>query len=114
MFFGREHKLPIDHLLGLEEDDDEIGESTDDWVTSHYLRLKQAFRLTSERRVQEALRRRIPNNVQANDTGLTAGTRVFLRNRGFTGRHKIQDVWNSVTLVITQRPDRTGAYRHWY
>ena len=110
LFFGREPKLPVDHLLGLEEedsDDDEI-ESTDDWVASHYRRLQQAFQLASERSEKEALRRKTRNDIKANDTGLTVGARVFLRNRGFTSRHKIHDVWNSVPHVITQRPDPTG------
>ena len=33
---------------------------------------------------------------------------MFLRNRGFKGRHKIQDVWSSVPHVVTKRPDPSG------
>ena len=36
------------------------------------------------------------------------GIRVFLRNRGFKGRHKIQDAWSSVPHVVTKRPDHNG------
>ena len=75
---------------------------------SHYRRLQQAFHLASERSEKQALRRKTRNDIKANDTGLTVGARVFLRNRGFTGRNKIQDVWNSVPHVIMQRPDPTG------
>lgn len=52
LFFGWEPKLPVDHLLGQEEDD-EIGESIDDWVASHYHHLKQAFHLASEHSKKE-------------------------------------------------------------
>ncbi len=108
LFFGREPKLPVDHLLGLDNDDDGDGETTDDWVATHYRRLEEAFQRASERTEKEALRRITRNDQKADDTSLSVGTRVFLRNRGFKGRHKIQDVWNSVPHVVTKRPDPNG------
>ena len=49
LFFGCEPKLPVDHPLGLDNDDDEegIGEMTNDWVATHYRRLEEVFLQTN-------------------------------------------------------------------
>ena len=99
LFFGREPRLPVDCLLGIDGED---------WVSSHQERLADAFKAAAERTEKEVLRRQKLNDKNVNDVGLEIGTRVFARNRSEKGRHKIQDVWNSTPFKVIGRPDPTG------
>ncbi len=110
LFFGREPHLPVDHLFGLAEDDviDETLGNVDDWVTDHYLRLRDAFARASTNSEKEVLRRQQRNDVKAVDTSISIGARVFVRNRGIIGRNKIQDTWCSTPYRVVRRPDPDG------
>ena len=101
LFFGREPRLPIDHVLGILTEEPESG--VDDWVTSHHYRLKEAFRLSSAMTEKQALRRMAHRNANADDTDIAIGTRVFLRNRGVRGRNKIQDTFLPAPYKVTER-----------
>ena len=104
LFFGREPKLPIDHVLGLGGGKQEF--EVEEWVTEHQQRLSQAFKLGSERMEKEASRRTERLNRTAVETDLPIGARVYLRNRGIIGRNKLQDVWCGVPYkVLKERQD---------
>lgn len=100
LFFGREPRLPVDCLLGLD--------GNDNWVSIHQERLSDALNAAAERTKKEALRRQRLSDKKVNDSGLKIGTCVFVRNRSEKGRHKIQDVWNSTPYKVIGRPDPTG------
>ena len=74
LFFGREPKLPIDHVLGLGGVKQEF--EVEEWVTEHQQRLSQAFKLGSERMEKEASRRTERLNRTAVETDLPIGARV--------------------------------------
>ena len=106
LFFGRELTLPVDYLLGsVSQVEGECSKS----VTQHQERLEQAFRLASGRMEKEALRRPARNNLNATDTSLPVGARVFLRKR-VKGRNKIQDVWNATPYKVTRQLDTGNTY----
>ena len=108
LFFGREPKLPIDHLLGRDEDQEGEGDDpVDEWVTDHYRRLRDAFQQASAKLQAEATRRQEAHNVQAADTSLAIGSRVLLRNHP-QGRNKMQDAWREQPYRVVQRPDPSG------
>ena len=93
--------LPIDHLLGLDE------EPHGEWLADHHQKLKLAFEFAHGRTEKEALRRQERLNKASTDTSLPIGSRVFLRNR-VLGRNKIQDVWSDVPHKVIARPNPTG------
>ena len=101
LFFGREPKLPIDHVLGLGGGKQEF--EVEEWVTEHQQRLSQAFKLGSERMEKEASRRIERLNRTADETDLPIGARVYLRSRGIIGRNKIQDVWCGVPYKVLKK-----------
>ena len=108
LFFGREPKLPIDHLLGQEEEDPVAdGDPVDEWVADHYRRLRDAFQQASEKLEAEAAKRQEVHNARAQDTSLPVGCRVLLRNHPH-GRNKMQDAWRSEPYQIVSRPDPSG------
>ena len=101
IFFGREPRLPIDHLLDVGEED--CGFTTDDWVTSHHHRLREAFRSGGATMEKEALRRARTCNTKARQTDIPIGARVFTRNRGVKGcitRSKMHTTTSHIIKVI--------------
>ena len=105
LFFGREPRLPIDDVLGVDERTTDGG--IDDWVSTHHQRLRDAFNSASTKTEAEALRRQGQLNRTAQDTNLPVGARVFLRNR-VLGRNKIQDVWDNVPHKVVAKPNPDG------
>ena len=101
LFFGREPRLPIDHLLDVGEEECDF--TTDDWVTSHHHRLREAFRSGGAMMEKEALRRARACNPKARPTDISIGARVFTRNRGVKGRNKIQDAYNDMPHKVIDR-----------
>ena len=101
LFFGREPRLPIDHLLDVGEEECDF--TTDDWVTSHHHRLREAFRSGGAMMEKEALRRARACNTKARPTDIPIGARVFTRNRGVKGRNKIQDAYNDMPHKVIDR-----------
>ena len=109
LFFGRDPRLPIDHLMGFKESRQGDDGGVDGWVADHYQRLADAFKGASARSEQEALRRKSQHAATVTEEdGLVVGTRVFLRNRGVMGRNKIQDYWDPVPYQVVGRPNPRG------
>ena len=107
LFFGREPRLPIDHLLGVNDQQGGENATVDDWVADHHTRMMQAFEMASGKTEKEALRRMNRHNDKARDEGLPVGARVFLRNR-VAGRNKIQDFWADRPYKVIGRPNPQG------
>ena len=107
LFFGREPRLPVDHLLGFTAEGDDDPE-TDQWVADHHKRMKYAFERASGTIEKEALRRQRRHNETARDEDLPVGTKVFIRNRNIQGRNKIQDAWDGRPHRVVGKPNSTG------
>ena len=107
LFFGREPRLPIDYLLGADNQQGNKDATVDDWVADHQKRMMQAYETASGKTEKEALRRMNHHNSSAKDEGLPIGARVFLRNR-VLGRNKIQDFWADRPFKVISRPNPTG------
>ena len=107
LFFGREPRLPIDHVLGNGHLDENIDPS-DEWISEHYHRLRDAFKAATKNTEKEVLRRKTRADHVANASSLPIGARVFIRNRQFRGRNKIQDRWHDIPYRVIDRPDPGG------
>lgn len=101
LFFGREPTLPIDLKFGLENNQFTSGE---EWITTHFKNLEEAFQLATERTEMEALKRQKHLNINADNKELPIGCRVFLRNHP-RGRCKIQDAWNNKPFRIVNKQE---------
>ncbi|VDI53475.1 Hypothetical predicted protein [Mytilus galloprovincialis] len=99
LFFGREPTIPLDQLLGTEQ---EVTFEKEEWITEHFNNLKQAFELAADRTEKQALSRQTTLNKKVDNKELPVGSRVFLRNHP-KGRAKIQDAWNSKPFRIIEK-----------
>ncbi|KAK7161090.1 hypothetical protein R3I94_003925 [Phoxinus phoxinus] len=103
--FGQKPKLPVDHLLGR-SDEPEEERTPSDWVAQHQEYLSSVY-TSARRHLESAAERRraaFPQFIAI----LTPGTLVYCRNH-FHGRHKIQDVWNSIVFEIVTCNDEVGT-----
>ncbi len=89
--FGRAPVVPLDIWLGQERDD--FQGNAHEWVEDHQMRLGYAYsqaRKTLEKAAEACKRYAGPPE---GENSLQSGQLVYVRNRQFSGRHKIQDVW---------------------
>ena len=106
LMFGRDPKLPLDHLLGMPSSDED--DQLDEYVASHQRRLRDAFRVASRCSENESLKRRTRNDKAANASDLPVGCRVFVRNVKIRGRSKMQDNWEEEPYRVLDRPNPEG------
>lgn len=106
LMFGQEPRLPVDFLLGKVEGP--VGGSVHQWIQEHQSRLKVAFEGANERLREAAERRKRSHDHQVKEVRLKEGQFVLVRQLGFKGRHKIQDVWGSVVYKVVRAPRGEG------
>lgn len=95
----------MDHMLRSASQVE--GECTE-WITEHQEHLEKEFRLASAR-TEEALRHQARNNLEATNTSVPVGARVFLRYC-VKGRNKIQDVRDATQYRVIRRLDTRNTY----
>ncbi|KAK0148239.1 Retrovirus-related Pol polyprotein from transposon 412 [Merluccius polli] len=105
LMFGRKPLLPVDALLGLQEDWATDG-SVEDWVQEHQERLRVAYDLATQH-LEGAAVKRAHQQPQANADLLPVGTVVYRRNH-VQGRNKIQDVWGLAKYRVVRCLDDMG------
>ena len=98
LFFGREPRLPVDAVLGAGSQVD----LQEEVPAAHHQRLKEAFRIATERTELEALKRRNKVNEGIADAEIPIGGRVFLKSHP-QGRNKIQDIWDPRPYKVVER-----------
>ena len=109
LLFGIQPRLNVDNILSLNVDG--VG-SYDEWVSQHKKHIATAVNLANKNLCHKASQRRNRHNVKVDHSKdvLEVGTNVLLRQR-CKGRHKIQDIWDSVPYVIVERINDSNAYK---
>lgn len=100
LMFGREARLPIDLLLG---EDEEVDENPSDWLATHQARLRDAYQRAGEHLKQQAEKRQDQYFEREYNIPIQKGQLVHLRNH-VRGRNKIQDAWDSTLYKVVDVP----------
>jgi len=98
--FGREAQLPIDLLLGEDED---VEESPINRLAAHQTRLRDAYQRAGEHLQLQAKRRQEHHNEKEFDIPIQKDQIVYLQNH-VHGRNKIQDAWDSTPYKVVDVP----------
>ena len=105
LMFGRQPRLPVDHLLNVhDEEGDDGGCSMGEWVEAHQKHLAMAFHMAARNTEAAAEARQAHYNKTARDNPIPVGATV-LKKRHHLGRHKIQDDWDATPYIVVARPD---------
>ncbi|KAL1264142.1 hypothetical protein QQF64_004497 [Cirrhinus molitorella] len=107
LMFSQDPLLPIDFLLGRVQES-EAG-TVHDWVREHQTRLQIAFDGARERLIGAASCRKEQHDQKVKEDPLHEGQRVYLRQLGVKGRHKIQDHWCSDVYQVLKAPKDRGV-----
>lgn len=110
LMLGREARLPADLCFGTSPGDIENVCHTR-YVSKLKEDLKQAYKLASE-----AADRRHKRNKKSYDRkvafqSLEVGDRVFLRNLGLKGKHKLESKWNPEPYVVVERMPNLPVFK---
>lgn len=107
LMFGQEPRLPVDFLLGRVQEP--VSGRIHHWVEEHQARLQVAFEGARERLQAAALNRKAKFDQRVREQPLAEGQLVYLREHGFLGRHKIQDLWSSIKYQVVRAPRGGGS-----
>ena len=98
LLFGEEPQLPVDSLLGNTKSSSTAGYV--DWVRTHRNRLREAHELADKQQRIAAAKRKARHDVNVTESKLAIGDFVYIRDRTWRGRNKIQDIWSHIVHVV--------------
>ena len=93
LLYGREAKLPVDHLLGVDF------ENSDDLVTEHRKRLRAAWTLVESNSEKSAEKRREVHDKKSTPSTINIGSKILIRNH-VKGRNKMKDEWKPDPYIV--------------
>ena len=103
LMFGRHPKLPIDIILGVEEDP---GEQTHTkYVSELRRRLQSAYEVASHEVHKAQKRQKDVYDRKVKASVLAVGDRVLVKKLAFEGRHKLEDKWEDQPYVVMEQPN---------
>lgn len=104
LMFGRNPRLPIDLVLGVDTSSEEEGNYTQ-YITGLRKRLQSAYKLaaTNIKHAQENQKHNY--DIKARAAVLHPGDRVLVRILAFTGKHKIADRWERDVYEVVSQPN---------
>lgn len=107
LMFGRDPYLPIDFLLG--NDDRSQTQDLDRWIQQHKEKIQFAYQRALQETKHNAETRKESHDRRITNAEISVGDNVYLRNRNFRKRHKIQDNWSDVPYVVTGIPYQNSS-----
>ncbi|RXN17862.1 Retrovirus-related Pol polyprotein from transposon 297 [Labeo rohita] len=110
LLFGREARLPIDVCFGTSSGGGE-GQSYQRYVENLKTDLQKAYRLASETALKNHQRNKRLYDQKVKYQSLETGDRVLIRNLSFTGKHKLEDRWNSTLYIVLEKLDNLPVYK---
>lgn len=72
----------------------------DEFIQEHRENVSELFQHAKRNLERNALRRKDRFDAKIVDPPIGVDDEVFIRNRGFTARHKLQDLWNTTRYRV--------------
>lgn len=110
LLFGREARLPVDLCFGTSAAG-ESGMKHQLYVERMKKELQHAYQLASESSLKMQQRNKRLYDCKVKYQNLEKGDRVLIRNLAITGKHKLQDRWNSLPYLVMEKLPNLPVYR---
>lgn len=107
LMFGREPRLPVDIVLGVEEREAEA--PLEEWVEEHQKSLNVAYEAVQRKMENRRAERAARENDQHMAAEFEEGDLVLTRNHSVRGRNKIQDFWDPTPYQVVRPPPAKGV-----
>ena len=103
LMFGREPRLPIDLVLGIDTATDEQNYSQ--FISSLKERLQTAYELAAKNVKQAQKDQKRNYDCKVRGAVIHPGDRVLVRILAFTGKHKLSDRWEPDAYEVLKQPN---------
>ena len=100
--FGRNPRLPIDLVFGLQQD---MKEPTGKYIQDLRDRLTRAYQLASEAAKRAQAKQQEGYNAKVRGASVTKGDRVLVKIVSFDGKHKLSDKWEQEPYIVLDQPN---------
>ena len=102
LMFGRHPRLAIDAFLGLTAKEER--KSHQDYAERLQERLNNAYRRASEEALKKGKKYKKYYDQKVKHIVLLPGDRVLVKKVGIQGKHKLADLWESKTYIVSSQP----------
>ncbi|XP_030602796.1 uncharacterized protein LOC115792414 [Archocentrus centrarchus] len=102
LMFGRQPNLPIDIAFGLTP----VGQgkvSHTEYVKNLRETLTESYKIAADHSAQSAFHNKQRFDKRVRESKLEAGDRVFVRNVGIRGKHKIANKWSETIYKVVKQ-----------
>lgn len=110
LMFGREARLPIDICFNTSAES-EGTVKYQQYVENMKKELQNAYKLALESSQKSHERNKKQYDKKVKHQTLEEGDRVLIKNLGLTGKHKLQDRWNSLPYIVMRKLPDLPVYR---
>lgn len=110
LMFGREARLPVDLCFETSKDGTEERNHFQ-YVESLKQDLQRAYQLASQAADKTHLRNKRAYDQKVRFQNIQEGDRVFLKNLGLKGKHKLDSRWSSIPHVVVGKMPNLPVFR---
>ena len=103
LMFGRQPRLPVDVIMGLPEDKNDIPYS--DFIASLRDKLDYAYKLATKTSETSRIKQKTQYDKHVKHTKLNPGDRVLVRQTAFKGKHKLANRWENEPYIVVRQPN---------
>ena len=105
LMFGREPRLPIDLVFGLEINQPKQPRTK--YVQDMRERLRHSYQLASEAAKKSGKRQKKYYDIKSRNSFLNIGDRVLVKIVAFDGKHKLSNKWEEEVYIVLDQPNES-------
>jgi hypothetical protein len=102
--FGRHPRLAIDAFLGIKPDEQPKTNDHSNYVRDLQKRLDFAYKVATRESSRQSRWHKKRYDVRVRQAKLESGDRVFVRNVGLKGKHKLAGKWGRDMYIVVEQP----------
>ena len=103
LMFGREPRLPIDLVFGLDRNLESKNQTS--YVTDLKQRLQEAYKAATKVSGDAQHRQKCLYDLKIRGANLQPGDRVLVRILAFEGKHKLSNRWHEDAYIVEAQPN---------
>ena len=103
LMFGREPRLPIDLVFGLDRNPESKNQTS--YVTDLKQRLQEAYKAATKASGDAQHRQKCLYDLKIRGATLQPGDRVLVRILAFEGKHKLSNRWHEDAYIVEAQPN---------
>ena len=104
LMFGREPRLPVDILLGVNQENN--GKNYGKYVSDLREKLEAAYKIAQLNSKKDKTRHKEHYDLKTRGAVISPGDRVLVRNVSIRGKNKLADKWEKIPYLVIEQPSK--------